>query len=54
MFWLLLWLALIVYSLTGLVILTWHGLCAAGRAAECMLEEAQPTRRLSPQYSRLG
>jgi hypothetical protein len=37
-----LWFALSIYSLTGLVILVRHGLCAPGRAAERMLGEVQP------------
>jgi hypothetical protein len=42
MIWFAHWFALAIYSLTGLVILMKHGLCAAGRAAERMLGEAQP------------
>jgi hypothetical protein len=40
--WFVLWFALAIISLSGLMILVRHGLCAAGRAAERMLGEADP------------
>jgi hypothetical protein len=42
MIWFVLWFALAIISLTGLVILARHAPCATGQAAERMLGEAQP------------